>query len=98
MNFRLRGRCTREQEIEIAAFVGLADMLRKHRAIAALVMRLRRGPGGTALCKLLVGDMQVNAASGDIDLDLVAGLHQSQRPADKTLRCHMQDASAVTGA
>ena len=42
--------------------------------------------------------MQMNAARGDVDLDLVAGLHQSQRAADKALRRHMQNAGAVAGA
>src|SRR5215472_13052851 len=42
--------------------------------------------------------MQVDAARGDIDLDLIAGLHQRQRPADKALRRHVQNASAVAGA
>jgi hypothetical protein len=40
----------------------------------------------------------MDAARGDVDLDLVAGLHEGKRTADKALRRHMQNAGAVAGA
>ena len=62
MNLRLRRRRPGEQEIEVAALVGLADMLGKHGAITAQVARRRRAPGGAAAGEFLVGDVQVDAA------------------------------------
>src|SRR6266446_6002023 len=69
MNLRLRGRLRAGEEIEIAALVGLADVLREHRAVAARVAGRRRLPGGAAAAKLVVADMQVDAAPSDVDLD-----------------------------
>ena len=68
MNLRLGDLPLASEEIEVAAFVGLADMLREHRAVAANVMRRRRRPGGAAAGELLVADMQMDAASIDVDL------------------------------
>src|ERR1039457_1680835 len=86
------------KKIEIAARVGLPDMLGIKRAIAARVARYRPLPGGAAARKLIVTDMQMDAARGHIHLDLVAGLHESERAADKAFRRHMQNAGAVAGA
>ena len=69
-----------------------------HGAIAAGIMRRRRSPGGAPARKFVVADVQMNAACRDIDLDLVAGLHQRQRTADKTFRGDVQDAGAVACA
>ncbi len=88
----------RRQEIEIAAFVGLADVLRIHGAVAARVTRRRLFPGGAAARQLLVRHVQMDAALVDIDLDLVAGLHEGERTADEAFRRHVQDAGAVAGA
>src|SRR5579871_288475 len=82
MNLRLRGRCGAAEKIEVAALVGLADVLRIHRAVAALKMRRRLFPGGAAARQFFVADVQVDLARGDIDFDLVAGLNQRQRTAD----------------
>ena len=57
MDFRLRNRSAGGKEIEIAAFVGLADMLRIERAIAARVARRWRLPGGAPARELLLRDM-----------------------------------------
>jgi hypothetical protein len=57
VDFRLRDRFSGPEEIEIAAFVGLAYMLRIERTITARVARSRLLPGGTAARELLVRDM-----------------------------------------
>ena len=98
MNFRLRDRPAGPQEIEIAALVGLADVLGEHRAVAARIFRRRRLPGGLAAGQFLVADVQMDAALVDVDLDLVAGLHEGERAADEAFRRDMQDAGAVAGA
>src|SRR5579864_6011086 len=76
VNLRLGGARRAGEKIEIAALVGLADMLRIHRAIAAQKMRRRRFPIGAAARELFVADVEVDFACRDVDLDLVTGLHQ----------------------
>src|SRR5262245_22872821 len=98
MNLRLAGRRTATEEVEVAAIVGLPDMGREHRAVAALEARRRRLPGGAAAVELLLADGEVDAAIGDIDLDRIAGLHEGERSADIALRRDVQDAGAVAGA
>src|SRR5262245_35343780 len=88
MNLRLGDLPLAGEEVEVAAFVGLADMGGEHGAVAAHVMRRRLLPGGAAAGELLVADMQMDAAGVDVDLDLVAGLHEGERAADITLRRH----------
>src|SRR5579862_9930166 len=82
MNLRLRGGLRAHQKIEIAALVGLADMLGIHRAVAAQKVRRRRCPGGAAARELFVADVEMDFPRRDVDLDFVAGLHQSQWAAD----------------
>src|ERR1017187_4043604 len=98
MYFRLGNGPKRPKKIEIAARVGLPDMLGIKRAIAARIARRRRPPRGTAAREFFVAHMQMNAACGHIHLDLVAGLHESKRAADEAFRRHMQNAGAVAGA
>src|SRR5271169_256658 len=98
MNLGLCSRRSPFEKIKVAALVGLADMLRKHRPIAAEIMRRRRCPGGAAARECLLADIEVNASLSDIDLDLVAGLHEGERAADKAFGCHVQDAGAVACA
>src|SRR5882724_93052 len=98
MNLRLGHRRLALQEIEVAALVGLADVLGEHRAIAARIFRRRLFPGGLAAGHLGVADMQMDRALVDVDLDLVAGLHEVERPADEALRRDVQDAGAVARA
>src|SRR5438874_9622983 len=86
MDLRLHHRAGGAKEIEVAAFVGLADVLGKHRAVAARIARGRGLPGGAASSKLRIADVQMDAARGDVDLDLVAGLHHGERAADEALR------------
>ena len=61
-------------------------------------MGCRRPPGGAPPRQFFVADVQMDFARGDIDFDLVAGLHEGQRAADKTFRRDVQDTGAVTGA
>ena len=48
MDLRLGNRTRRREKIEVAAFVGLADMGRIERAVAARVARRGLAPGGAA--------------------------------------------------
>src|SRR6266852_4416765 len=98
MNLRLRSSLSRKQKIEIATLVGLPDMGRIHRPVSALVMRRRRAPGAAAAREFFVGDVEMDAPRIGVDLDLIAGLHESKRPAHVAFRRHMQDAGAVAGA
>src|SRR5262249_56137187 len=83
MNLRLGDLSRALQKIEVATFIRLADMLRIHCAVAARVARRRWRPGGAAAFKLLIAYVQMDAARRDVDLDLVAGLDQSERRADE---------------
>src|ERR1700761_8477109 len=61
MNLRLRDRAAGEQEVEVAALVGLADVGGIHRAVAARIVRRGRRPRRAAARELLVRYVQVNA-------------------------------------
>src|ERR1700678_3692383 len=98
MYLRLGDACGAFEKIEVAAFVGLADMLRIHRAVAAGIAWRRRRPGGAPAGQLLLADMEMNFSRRHVDLDVVAGLHQRDRAADKALRRDVQDAGAVARA
>src|SRR5262245_44645583 len=86
------------EEVEIAAFVGLADMGGEHGAVAAKIARRRWLPGRTAAVELLLAHVQMDAPRRDVDLDLVTVLDECQRTADEALRRHVQNAGAVAGA
>src|ERR1700689_1736821 len=73
MNLRLGRGLRALQKIEVAAFVGLPDVLGIHRPIATQKMRRRRPPGVTPARQFVVADMQMDATAGDVDLDLGAG-------------------------
>src|SRR6516162_361550 len=88
---RLHARAARLKKIEIAAFVGLADVLGIKRTVTARVARRRRLPGGAAARELLFGNMQMNAARRHVHLNLVAGLNEGERAADEAFRRHVQD-------
>src|SRR4051812_31675003 len=79
VNLRLRHGQMRGEKIEIAALVGLPDMGREHRPIAALVARWRRCPRRLAPRHLFIGDRQIDAARADVDLDRIARLHEGER-------------------
>src|ERR1035441_5079060 len=98
MNFRFRNRTAGLKKIEIAALVGLPDMLGIKRAVAARIARRRLLPRGAAAAHLVVAHMQMDAARGHIDLDLVAGLHEGKRAADEAFRRDVKNTGAVAGA
>src|ERR1700686_2574233 len=98
MNLRLGGTLRSSEKIEIAALVGPADVVGIHRAVAAQKVRRRRSPGCAAARELFITDVKVYFSPRDVDLDLVAGLHQSEWTADITFRRDVQDARAVAGA
>src|SRR5919202_1851408 len=50
------------QEVEVAALVRLLDVPREHPAVAALVARRRRGPGGAAAPQLRLGHLHADGA------------------------------------
>src|SRR5262249_8592207 len=66
-NLRLAG-----EEIEIAAFVGLADMGGEHGAVAAQVAWRGRFPGRAAAVELLLRDVEVDAPRRHVHLDRIA--------------------------
>src|SRR5712672_2508888 len=76
----------RFEEIEIAAFIGLLDVARKHPAIAALEAPLGRLPFGAAFCQFRFAHIEIDGARGDIEGDAVAVPDQSERPTDKGFR------------
>src|SRR3954452_3887095 len=86
------------QEVEIAAVVRSADMLREHRPIAAWVASFRPGPCGFAASQFFVRDLQVDYASRNVDFDQVTRTHEGERAPDKALRGHVQDACAIARA
>src|SRR3974377_430209 len=95
MDFGIRNCTEGREEIEVAPFVGLSDMLCINRAVAARIAwcrwRPRRGSAcaplrGASGCQILAGNEQMNAARRHVDLDFVASMHESERAADETFR------------
>src|SRR3954453_15240276 len=66
------------EEVEVAAVIGLLDVLGEHPAIAAFETSLRRLPGGAAFCQLGFADTEIDGARGHVEADAVAVLHQGQ--------------------
>src|SRR5437764_12631113 len=98
MDLRLLHRRVAGEEVEVAAFLGLADMSAEERAVAALVMRRRRFPGLLAARHLLVRDGKVQLAARHVELDDVAVAHQGEPSADEGFRREMQAGAAVARA
>src|SRR3954462_3581958 len=86
------------EEVEVAAVIGLLDVLGEHPAIAALEAALGLLPGGAALVELGLRHIKIDGAGSDIERDAVAVPHQRQRSADIRLRSDVQNAGAVAGA
>src|SRR5882672_4233015 len=86
------------EEIEVAAFVGLLDVLAEDRAVAPFVFPWRGLPAAFPLLQFLGGDLQVQFALFDVQFDEIAVPDESQRSADKGFRGDVQDAGAVAGA
>src|SRR3954462_6576506 len=98
VNFRIGNLPRDGEEIEVAAFVGLADMSGEHGPVAAQVAWRRRLPGRLATSEFSLADVQMNAARRHVNLDGIPGAHECQRPADEALRRHVKNAGAVAGA
>src|SRR5262245_12852994 len=97
MNFRLGNYAERREKIEIATFICLADMLRIKRAVTARVAGRRLFPDGTTTSDFFLGNVQMDAACGDIDLEGVARLDKGQRAADEAFGRNVKNACAVAG-
>src|SRR5689334_5348761 len=73
---------SKPHEIQVAAVLGLQDMVEMELAIAATAVNVRaRLPLRLALFQLRRGHQQVDATVLDAELDAVAVAHQRQRPA-----------------
>src|SRR3954468_24084399 len=86
------------EEVEVAAVIGLLDVLGEHPAIAALEAALGLLPGGAALFELGLRHIEIDGAGGDVEADAIAIPHQGQRPADIGFGGNVQNAGAVAGA
>src|SRR5881394_2636084 len=98
MNLRLGGGRRAFEEIEVAAFVGLAHVLRKDGAVSAFVFPLRPAPRRLAAGELVLRHLEVELALLDVELDQISGLYQRERAADVGLRRDMQYARAIARA
>src|SRR5207237_54604 len=81
----------RPEEIEVAALVSLEDVLEVEPAVAAAVSGRGRPPLSAAAGQLGVGDVQLEAAAGDVQLDLVAIAHERERAADGGFGGNVED-------
>lgn len=82
------------QKIEIAAFVGLQNMLREQPAIAALVMDARWRQSGQPARDLSGLDEEIEAAMRHVQLDEIASTYGRQRAASRRLWRGVHDHSA----
>src|SRR5438552_15164391 len=80
-----RGR-PRLEEIEIAALVGLRDVLEVELAETARVARCRRLPGGAAARELVRIDEKLQLSRRHVERDAVAVADEGERAADEGLR------------
>src|SRR5439155_14839564 len=85
----------RLQEVKVAALVGLEDVPEVEPAVAADVTGCGGAPHSAAADQLGGGDVQLEAAAGDVQLDLVAIPHEGERSADGGFGGDVQDDSAV---
>ena len=83
------------QEVEVAAFVGLGDVVGEQHRVAAGGGTFSGHPDRTPRGELVFRDEQVEPAGRDVEHDLVAGLDERQRPADERLGRDVQHAGAV---
>src|SRR5258708_537908 len=83
------------EEIEVAAFVGLADMLREQRAVAAPVSGRRRFPFAFSALQFGFIHLERKPTARHVELDQIAALHQRERATDVAFGGNVQHAGAV---
>src|SRR3954470_2978369 len=71
-------RCGALEEIEVAAFVGLLDVLGEDHAVAAFVFPCRSLPGASPRAHLGVGNLEVQNFPLHVELDEIAVLHERE--------------------
>src|ERR1700757_3915028 len=96
MNFRLGNCAERCEKIEITSLIGLTDVFGVQRAIAARITWNGLLPRCTAATDFIIRNMQMDASRRDVHLNLVTGLHKSEWAANKTFRCDVEYAGAIT--
>ena len=77
------------QEVEVAPFVGLEDVVHVQPSKSALVLPRRWLPAGAALLQLAVRDEQVETPLGDVETDEVTVTNEASGPptADSGATC-----------
>src|SRR4051812_41658095 len=95
MDFRFGDALSAFEEIEVAAFVGLACVLREYSVIAARVITRRRLVGLAPLGNLFVAQMHMDRALRYIHCDRIAVPSGGEWTADLRFRRHMQDARTI---
>src|SRR5580658_1468100 len=98
LRVRLRVAAALGQEVEVAALVGLGNVLAEQGAVAALELRRGGLPLAAALSQGPFGHIQRQLAGRDVQRDEVARLDESQRAADERLGSHMQHAGPIARA
>src|SRR5665213_1410178 len=91
------GRAALPEKIEIAAFIGLVYVLKKHTKVSPLIVRWRFFAGCQPTLDLFRGNVEREIAAFSIKVDLVSGFHNRQRSAHRRLGSHMQYNCAETG-
>src|SRR4051812_42308683 len=85
------------EEIEVAAFVGLAHVTRIELTVAARIWVLAGLPRGAPRGGFLVADPQRQPPLRDVELDDVTVADEREGTADERFRGDMQYARAVAG-
>jgi hypothetical protein len=75
-----------DQEVEVAALVGLQDMLGVEALIAAKRDRITRWGSGGPTSQLLFVDQQIQCAGDGVEHDLIAVTDESDRTANGRFR------------
>ena len=86
------------QEIKVATFVSLFDVLHEKFSVAAGKDAFLWAPGGPAAGQFIVAHEHIALAGGDVQFDEVALFQQRQRTADEGFGRDVEDAGAITCA
>src|ERR1017187_9710482 len=85
------------QEFEVAALVGLGDLLAEERAVAALELPGRAPPSRAADREFPLAHLQAQFPGRNVERDRVSAADERERAADPRLGRDVQHAGAVTG-